>query len=96
MCHVSYYLISHFYFFMPIYSKDVDMGDNCIYLKVSLLYENSDLCLYCMTQTRPYIPEGIITIRDSDLCLYYVTQTGCYNDSNEAALMTQTGPTYNL
>ena len=66
---------------MSVYSRDVDTGDNFIYPEGIITIRNNDLCMYCMTQTEPYIPEGIITIRDSDLCLYYVTQTG---------------PTYNL
>ena len=47
-----------------------------------------------MTQTGPYIPEGIITVQDSDLCLYYMTQMeplqrpkrGRLNDPNGANL----------
>ena len=41
----------------------------CIYPKVSSLYETVTYAMYYVTQTGPYIPEGIITVRDSDLCL---------------------------
>ena len=38
MFHIFLYHLASF-FFMPVYSKDVDTRDNCIYSKVSSLYE---------------------------------------------------------
>ena len=61
---------------MHVYSKDVDNGKLLYIPEGIIIVQNSDLCLYCMTQTEPYIPEGIITLRDNDLCMYYVTQMG--------------------
>ena len=56
-----------------MYSKVLSLYETmisiCIYLKVSSLYETVTYVMQYVTQTGPYILEGIITVRDSDLCL---------------------------
>ena len=51
---------------LSLYEKVISI---CIYPNVSSLYETVTYAMSYVTQTGPYIPEGIITVRDSDLCL---------------------------
>ena len=113
--YISFAYTFHFLLcFMLANTLEADTINNCMYQKVLSLYETViSICIYpkvsslyetvtyacIMTQTRSYIPEGIITVRDSDLCLYYVTQIGLYipegiitvQDSDLCHVMIQTG-----
>ena len=64
----------------------ITVRDSDLYLYVpecTIIVRDSDLY---MTQTGPYILEGIIIVRDSDLC-HVMIQTGSMSS-------TQTGPQY--